>query len=156
MAQLVKKKKKKCLQCRRPWFNHWSGKISWRKVTQPTPVFLPGEFHGQRSLAGYSPWGHKELNVTEWLTLNFHFANKGFKLLSLNYDAVEFSKPPQNLILPRRFPSSLPQMPSLAGKYLDPFCRWTKNHPIVPSSVLLLTSWVLVCADWWEWPQKAY
>ena len=31
----------------------------------PTPVLLPGEFHGQRSLAGYSPWGHKELDVTE-------------------------------------------------------------------------------------------
>ena len=33
------------------------------------PVFLPGEFHGQRSLAGYSPWGHKELDTTEQLTL---------------------------------------------------------------------------------------
>ena len=32
---------------------------------QPTPVLLPGEFHGQRSLAGYSPWGHKELDTTE-------------------------------------------------------------------------------------------
>ena len=36
---------------------------------QPTPVFLPGEFHGQRSLEGYSPWGHKELDTTEQLTL---------------------------------------------------------------------------------------
>ena len=35
---------------------------------QPTPVFLPGEFHGQRSLAGYSPWGHKVSDTTEWLT----------------------------------------------------------------------------------------
>ena len=34
----------------------------------PTPVFLPGEFHGQRSLVGYSPWGHKELDMTERLT----------------------------------------------------------------------------------------
>ena len=32
---------------------------------QPTPVFLPGEFHGQRSLEGYSPWGHKESDMTE-------------------------------------------------------------------------------------------
>ena len=32
------------------------------------PVFLPGEFHGQRSLLGYSPWVHKELDMTEWLT----------------------------------------------------------------------------------------
>ena len=36
--------------------------------TQPTPVFLPGELHGQRSLGGYSPWGHKELDTTERLS----------------------------------------------------------------------------------------
>ena len=35
------------------------------KGMQPTPVFLPGKFHGQRSLAGYSPWGHKESDMTE-------------------------------------------------------------------------------------------
>ena len=37
----------------------------WRRKWQSTPVFLPGKFQGQRSLAGYSPWGHKELNMTE-------------------------------------------------------------------------------------------
>ena len=40
-------------------------KIPWRREGQPTPVFLPGEFHGQRSLAGYNPWGHKESVRTE-------------------------------------------------------------------------------------------
>ena len=38
---------------------------SWRREWQPTSIFLPGESHGQRSLAGYSPWGHKELDMTE-------------------------------------------------------------------------------------------
>ena len=37
----------------------------WRRARQPTPVFLPGESHGQRSLVGYSPWGHKESDMTE-------------------------------------------------------------------------------------------
>ena len=46
-------------------FDPWVGKIPWRREWQPTPVFLPGESHGQRSLAGYSPWGHKELDTTE-------------------------------------------------------------------------------------------
>ena len=46
-----------CLQCRRPRFNPWVGRIPWRRKWQPTPVFLPGKSHGQRSLAGYSPWG---------------------------------------------------------------------------------------------------
>ena len=41
------------------------GEIAWRKARQPTPVFLPGEFHGQSSLAGYSPCGHKESDVSQ-------------------------------------------------------------------------------------------
>ena len=45
-------------------FDLWVGKISWRRKWQPTPAFLPGEFHGQ-SLAGYSPWGRKEWDTTE-------------------------------------------------------------------------------------------
>ena len=48
-----------CLKCRRPGFDPWVGKIPWRRAWQPTPVFLPGESHGQRSLVGYSLWGHK-------------------------------------------------------------------------------------------------
>ena len=50
----------------------WVGKISWRREWLPTPVFLPGQSHGQRRLAGYSPWGHKKLNMTERLTLALH------------------------------------------------------------------------------------
>ena len=52
-------------QCRRCRFSPWVGKIPWRRKWQPTPMFLPGEFHGQRSLVGYSPWGHKESDTTE-------------------------------------------------------------------------------------------
>ena len=57
--------KESACQCRRHRFNPWVGKISWRSKWQPTPVFLPGESHGQRSLAGYKQWGHKELDTTE-------------------------------------------------------------------------------------------
>ena len=39
--------------------------IYWRRKWQPSPVFLPGKFHGQKSLVGYSPWGHKESDTTE-------------------------------------------------------------------------------------------
>ena len=45
-----------------------SGKIPWRRAWKPIPVFLPGESHGQRSLAGYSPWGHEEFDTTERLS----------------------------------------------------------------------------------------
>ena len=50
---------------RRAEFDSWVRKILWRGKWQPTPVFLPGEFHGQTSLAGYSPWGCKESDTTE-------------------------------------------------------------------------------------------
>ena len=60
---------KNCLQCRRPGFNPWVGKVPKRRKGLPTPVFLPIESHGQRSLVGYSPWGRKELDTTEQLHL---------------------------------------------------------------------------------------
>ena len=56
-------------QCRRPGFDPWVRRIPWRREWLPTPGYLPGEFLGQRILAGYSLWGHKELDMTEWLTL---------------------------------------------------------------------------------------
>ena len=59
-----------CLQCRR-WrrhkrcrFNPWVGKMPWRREWEPTPVFLPGEFHGQRSLAGYHPQDCEKSDMT--------------------------------------------------------------------------------------------
>ena len=58
------------LQCRRPRFNPRVGKISWRREQLPTPVFWLGEFHGQRSLADYSPWGRKESDTIEQLSLS--------------------------------------------------------------------------------------
>ena len=58
------------LQCGRPGFDPWVGKIPWRRKWQSTPVFLPGKSHGKRSLIGHSPWGCKELDMTE--QLHFH------------------------------------------------------------------------------------
>ena len=49
-----------CLQCKRPGFDTWVGKITWRREWLPTPVFWPGEFHGQRSLEVYTIHGVKE------------------------------------------------------------------------------------------------
>ena len=56
---------KNLLAVKETGFDTWIGKIAWRREWQPTPVFLPGKFHVQRSLAGYSPQGHKELDMTE-------------------------------------------------------------------------------------------
>ena len=58
-----------CRRHKRRRFHVWVRKILWRRAWQPTPVFLPGECHGQRSLAGYNPWGHKELDM---MSMNTH------------------------------------------------------------------------------------
>ena len=67
MAQLVKNLTA-MQEMKETLFSSWVGKIPWRRKLQPTPVFLPGESHGQRHLVGYSPWGCKELDTTEWLS----------------------------------------------------------------------------------------
>ena len=58
----------KCRRRNRCRFDPWVGKIPWRREQQPTPVFLPGESHGQRSLVSYSPRGCKESDTTEQLS----------------------------------------------------------------------------------------
>ena len=71
-----------CLQCRRPRFDPWVGEISWKRKWQAIPVFLPGELHGQRSLASYSPWGRKELDTT-WVTNTLDTLWKHWRMESL-------------------------------------------------------------------------
>ena len=58
-------------QCRRPSFDPWIRKIPWRRKWQPTPLFLPGEFNGQRSLMGYSPGDRKELDTADSITITY-------------------------------------------------------------------------------------
>ena len=63
--------KESAYQCRRHQtleFNSWVRKIPWRRACQPTPVFMPGESHGQRGLLGYGPWGHNMSDKTERLS----------------------------------------------------------------------------------------
>ena len=75
-----------CRRHRRPGFDPWVGKIPWRRKWQPTPVFLPGESRGQRSLAGYSPQGPKESDTTK-VTQHMHA-----QLTSLHGGGVELSR----------------------------------------------------------------
>ena len=66
-ASLVAQRLKHLPEMRETQVPSWVGKIPWRRKWQPTPVLLPGESHGRRSLVGYSPWGRKESDMTEWL-----------------------------------------------------------------------------------------
>ena len=76
-------------------FDHWVGKIPWRRKWQPTPVFSPGNSYGQRSLAGYSPWANKESGTTEHSTA-----------AATGENDFEHSVVKASLSLPSRFDSS--------------------------------------------------
>ena len=69
------------LKIRRRAFDPWVGKIPWKMKWQPTPVFLPGKFHGQRSLAG--PWGHKDLDMTEHMHTHHGVQANKYKVLAV-------------------------------------------------------------------------
>ena len=84
------------LQCRRPGFNPWVGKIPWRRERLPTPVSWPGGFHGL-----YSPWGHKESDTTEPLSLSyFHFTSDEF-LSEITFQALHFNSLVKTKKLPK-------------------------------------------------------
>ena len=85
------KKKKSTCQCRRHkrcWFNPWVRKIPWRRKWQPSLVFLPGKFYGQRGLVGYSSWGHKESDTTECAHTRTHGLEE-LLLLKLPYSPTQ-------------------------------------------------------------------
>ena len=70
MAPLVAQMVKNLPAMQETWVQSLGWEDPWRRERLPTPVFLPGESHEQRNVGGYSPWGRKELDVTEWLTLS--------------------------------------------------------------------------------------
>ena len=91
-------------QCRRWGFRLWVRKIPWRRKWQPTPVSLPGKFHGQRWLVDYSPWGREESDMTEHtctvfpMTYDFgmdqHLAASSLLLLLSRFSRVQLCATP--------------------------------------------------------------
>ena len=74
-----------CRRHKRHGFDSWVGKIRWSRAQQPTSVFLPGESHGQRSLAGYSPWDRKESDTSEATLEDSKIKIPGFELPRLSF-----------------------------------------------------------------------
>ena len=100
--------KRICLSFRRPGFDPWLGKITWRRTWQPTSVFLPGESHGQRSLVGYSPWGHR---IGHNLATKYSAWEESLPTLDPISRPTHFSEPLSLLLvlfLPLQFPLFLP------------------------------------------------
>ena len=154
-ASLVAQMIKNPPACRRTGFNPWVGKIPWRREWQPTPLFLPEQFHGQRSLADPSPWGCKESDTIEQLTLtlslpsrkaryseicmlsHFNHVRLCVTLWTIAYQALlymGFSRQEYWSGLPRSSTGALPdpgtEPPSLAlaGGFLTASATWESLH----------------------------
>ena len=83
-------------KCRRPGFNSGVEKSPWRREWLPFPVFLPEEFHGQRSLVGYSSWGCKQSDMTERLTLSLSLITH---ITNILYEGMGLKTPIGDLFL---------------------------------------------------------
>ena len=95
-----------CLQCRRPGFNLWVGKIPWRRERLPTPVFWPREFHGL-----YSTWGCKESDKTELLSLTYLLSDISLLLSIIIWTFIT------TLSCPASNPDSSTHLSSFTHKY---------------------------------------
>ena len=106
--------KESARQCRRHQrcrFEPWLRRIPWRRKWQPTPIFLPGKSHAQRSLVGFSPWGHQDSDMTELRYNNKQTINKNsmkclcaplwitFRQWNESMEIHPFSNPNQSLHL---------------------------------------------------------
>ena len=90
-------KKKKCLQCERLRFTPWVRKIPWRREWLPSPVFLPRESHGQRSLAVYHPWGHQESETTGRLA-HYLYMCVSLQLCPTLFNPMNYSYPGSSVL----------------------------------------------------------
>ena len=107
--------KESACQCRTQGFYPWVRKIPWTRKWRPTPVFLPGKFYGQRSLVGYSPWGCKESEMTEWLNMHSCVTRRPICL-------YKFKSNTNSVIL-----QNVPGVPHAAGANSTFFCEFLRN-----------------------------
>ena len=111
--------KESACQCRRQEFDLWIQKIPWRRKWQPTPVFLPGKFHGQRSLAGCTPWGCKASEMTEHTST--HMLSLGGGLWALHCSTQTFLAVRASLVV-------------ACGLSFPELCRVLVSQPGIPVS----------------------
>ena len=149
-----------CLQCRRPGFNPWVRMIPRRRKWQPNPVFLPGKSYGWRSLAGYSPWGCKELDTTQRLNSNNndgdddkHFLKQllcqALSLALYTYESVHTSSNPDRNLRGRNYYHPHFTCWKLMHRNFQSFAKDTHlvigRHAIWTKIYLKLCTWVNSC-----------
>ena len=110
--------KESTCQCKRHRFNPWVGKIPWRRKWQPTPAFLPGKSHGQRSLVGYSPCVTKS---QKQLSTHTH-------ITCLDYSHCLWSFPALHTHPPTHKKTNCLFLPQTLLKHIFCWVLWHKNH----------------------------
>ena len=124
----------------------WLKWLSWRRKWQLTPVFLPGEYHGQRSLVGYRPWGHEESDITEWLN-TISIIKNGEKIF-LNSTNLLFLRNVKNMSAAAK---SLQSCPTLC----DPIDSSPPGSPIPGILQARILEWVAISfSNAWKWKVK--
>ena len=141
------------LQWGRPGFDPCVRKIPWRRKWQPTPVLLPREFHGQRSLVGCSPWGRKESDTTEWLTFLYesrvrYLLNQGSTEPHLFFIGVLVSETTNKAATRKSGRSSFYSFspysltPYCFSHYFSPYTLVTILFPILPRATTSMHRWL--------------
>jgi len=120
--------------------NPWVGKIPWRRKWQPTPVFLPGKSHEQRSLVGYIPWGRRESNTTEQLHFlsffHIYWVHTLWSISSVQSSVVSYLWDPMDCSTP-----GIPVHHQVPSSNSCPSSQWCHpNHLIIYRRLLLLPS----------------
>ena len=122
------------VRCR---FDPWVGKTPWSRKWQRPPVFLPGESHGQRSLTGYSPEGHRELDSTgETLHALFHQANRAWEEIEPGHSSQAQAQKSTAL------PQSSQDLPALKTNRKRFFSN-ALTHIVKGHGTIILFHWVL-------------
>ena len=131
-------------QCKRGKFDPWVRKTPWKSAWQPILVFLPGKFHGQRSLKGYSPWGSKELDTTEATACKHVYKELCFLSRKKNWTTKSRSV----FVYSQEESTEQTQSPEEAGTRdcLVPGPQGLAEHPVLPRQL---------CAGWREFRKNA-
>ena len=123
------------MQWRRLGFDSWVGKIFWSRKWQPTPVFLPGESHGQKSLAGYTLWGRDTTEQPSTTTMGNKHRDVRDQYLLLSFSVVS------NSLWPLGLQHVRPSCPSPSPRVCSNSCLLSQwFHPTISSSVIPFSS----------------
>ena len=146
------------MRCEKPGFSPWAGKIPWRRAVQPTPVVLPGDSHGPRSLTGCSPQGHKESDTTEHsttqlLTTKISLSDSMSVIISVHKWNYQYLSPCDWFILLSIVSSKFPAFSHISGFSFSFLKIWIVSYFVYLFYIFpyFFIHWWTISASWLLW-----